>query len=517
MRRLLRYADGLDVSLEQNEEKVSILKSGLKRKTLLLTGILMLAVIVVQLVFSYSFLDLAFNQEIEHVKYGFDANIKTAVDTLISALEMNYEMYLNGDIDEATAMAVAEKMVRDSRYSSGAGHEDDGYFWADMEDGYCVVHYNPANQGQMRWDWTDQEGTHYIREFIRLGNEGGGYSDFYFGKPGDESGSHKKRGYTRKFEPYGWYVSTGNYYEDTDAVIKSIEQVKRNESLTLFATSVITVAIGLSLVSLNLNRVVTPIINISRSVRRLSLGDTMIDSSTVKAHDHDEIGDLSKSTQKVAAVLHKLLDEIDVMINEHEKGNIDYSFETREFYGDYKRLADSVLELAAFSMKDQLTGIPNRRSFDNRIDLEWQRAIRERTPVSILIMDIDHFKIYNDTFGHQQGDVTLQVIANTIRDSLKRKVDFSARWGGEEFVILLPGTDAAGALSVAENIRKAIENAEIPCEDVRGQRATISIGVNTQIPEQESLIGDFVSGADAALYRAKEEGRNRISVAEGSL
>ena len=497
---------------EQKNDKISIFKSGLKRKTLLLTGVLMLLVIVIQLVLSFSFLDLAFDHDIAYVKYGFDANIKTAVDTMISALEQNYQLYLDGIITENSAIDIAEKMIRDSRYSSGAGHEDDGYFWADMEDGYCVVHYNPANQGQMRLDWIDQEGTYYIREFIRLGNEGGGYSDFYFGKPGDEGGSYKKRGFTRKFEPYGWYISTGNYFEDTDVVIGDVMAAKRADSLTLLITSLITVFIGLFFISLNLNRVVTPIIKISNRVRQLSLGDTGLDSFTANTYK-DEIGDLNDSIQKVASILHELFEDINETISEREKGNIDYSFETHVFLGDYRRLADSVLELAAFSMKDQLTGIPNRRSFDNRLELEWQRAVRERTPVSILMMDIDKFKTYNDTFGHQQGDITLQVIANTIRDSLKRKVDFAARWGGEEFIVLLPGTDTTGAARVAENIRKAVENAVIPCEDERGKKATISIGVNTRIPEAETGMTEFIEEADTALYRAKEEGRNRVCVA----
>ena len=499
--------------MEQNDGKISIFKSGLKRKTLLLTGVLMLAVIIVQLVLSYIFLDLAFNHDIEYVKYGFDANIKTAVDTLVSALERNHQLYLDGVITEDVAMTIAESIVRDTRYSSGVGHVDDGYFWADMENGYCVVHYNTANVGLMRLDMTDQEGTYFVREFIRLGNEGGGYSDFYFGKPGDESGSYKKRGYTRKFEPYGWYISTGNYYEDTDVVIGEVLSTKRNDSFTLLITSVITVAIGLFFISLNLNRVVTPIIKISNRVRQLSLGDTGLDSFAITTYN-DEIGDLNNSIQRVASVLHELFEDINVMITEREHGNIDYSFETSEFLGDYKRLANSVLELATFSMKDQLTELPNRRGFDNRLDLEWQRAVRERTPVSILMMDIDKFKTYNDTFGHQQGDVTLQVIARTIRDSLKRKVDFAARWGGEEFIVLLPGTDVEGALRVAENIRAAVESAVIPCEDDRGKKATISIGVNTRIPDIDGLTSAFIEEADQALYKAKEEGRNRVCIAE---
>ena len=495
--------------MEQEKTRVSILNSGLKRKTLLLTGVLMLAVVMVQLILSSTFLNISNNDSISHVRHNFDTNIKTAVDTIISALEQNYEMYLNGVISEETAKEIAEKIVRDSRYSSGAGYVDDGYFWADMADGYCAVHYNPANEGVMRWDFVDQEGTYYIREFIAQGDSGGGYSDFYFGKPGDEGGSHRKRGFTKKFEPYGWYVSTGNYYEDTDAVIADMETVRRTDFFALFITSLATIAVGLILMSVNLNRVVTPIIKISDKVKKLSMGDTDIETFDT-AVPKDEIGELQQSLITVVHILHKLLEDINSMISEHEKGNIDFSFKTDEFFGDYKRLADSVLELASFSMRDQLTGIPNRRSFDNRLDLEWERAKREKLPISLLMIDIDRFKRYNDTFGHQQGDVTLKVVADTIRQSLKRTIDFAARWGGEEFVVLLSNTGAAGAFSVAENIRRAVEELEIPCEEALGRKATISIGAAAFEPLAESEIAELVQAADSSLYEAKETGRNKV-------
>jgi diguanylate cyclase (GGDEF)-like protein len=204
------------------------------------------------------------------------------------------------------------------------------------------------------------------------------------------------------------------------------------------------------------------------------------------------------------------------MIVEQENGNVDYSFETGEFYGDYKILADSVLELAAFGMRDQLTGIPNRRSFDNRLDMEWKRALREKTEISILIIDIDKFKNYNDSFGHQQGDVTLQTVAKTIKQSVKRSFDFAARWGGEEFVVLLPSTDPVGAFNVAEKIRTEIADTVVPCDDEAGRKVPVSIGVNTIMPDADDHINDFISKADEALYKAKETGRNRV-VANGQL
>jgi diguanylate cyclase (GGDEF)-like protein len=165
------------------------------------------------------------------------------------------------------------------------------------------------------------------------------------------------------------------------------------------------------------------------------------------------------------------------------------------------------------SMIDQLTGIPNRRSFDERLNIEWKHAIRENRPISILIIDIDKFKTYNDVYGHQQGDVVLQKVAGTIQRSLKRPTDLATRWGGEEFVILLPETDLEGGLEVAEHIRENIEQEKIPCADGSTPRVTVSIGVNTQYPTQGSPTESFFSNADKALYVAKELGRNRVEAA----
>lgn len=254
-----------------------------------------------------------------------------------------------------------------------------------------------------------------------------------------------------------------------------------------------------------------PITKLSNDMHHIANGNLNIDA-IVK--NNDEVGNLGKSLMKVAGTLRKLLDDIDKMITEHKKGNIEYCLDAGEFLGDYKTLADNILELAAFGMKDQLTGLPNRRSFDNRIGLEWERAARSSQHISLLMLDIDKFKNYNDSFGHQQGDVTLQTVANTIKQSLNRSIDFTARWGGEEFVVLLPDTNAVGGRNVAERIRIAVEEAVIPCEDERGRRATVSIGVSSLVPTPDGKLTDFIEAADSALYRAKESGRNKVVVSE---
>jgi diguanylate cyclase (GGDEF)-like protein len=174
------------------------------------------------------------------------------------------------------------------------------------------------------------------------------------------------------------------------------------------------------------------------------------------------------------------------------------------------QIINQMRTIERLSMIDQLTEIPNRRSFDERLFLEWNQAIREKTPISILVMDVDKFKYYNDTYGHQQGDVVLKTVAKVFSQSIRRPADFVARWGGEEFTVLLPNTVAGGAMEVAETIRAAVENTVILCADGTETKVTISIGVFTQIPEQSCTIDTFITNADEALYTAKRTGRNKV-------
>ncbi|MDR0315966.1 MAG: diguanylate cyclase [Treponema sp.] len=174
------------------------------------------------------------------------------------------------------------------------------------------------------------------------------------------------------------------------------------------------------------------------------------------------------------------------------------------------QIVNQIRAIERLSMMDQLTDIPNRRNFDNQLRTEWRRAIREQSPISIMMIDVDRFKYYNDTYGHLQGDVVLQTIAKVISQTLRRTTDFFARWGGEEFVVLLSNTEADGAMEVAKQIHENIGNKEIPCTDGSITKITISVGVNTQLPTQDSSADIFFSRADRALYIAKELGRNKV-------
>jgi len=170
-------------------------------------------------------------------------------------------------------------------------------------------------------------------------------------------------------------------------------------------------------------------------------------------------------------------------------------------------------ELVSISLTDGLTSIPNRRCFDENFSQEWNRALRAKTPLSLLLIDIDFFKKYNDFYGHQAGDDCLIQVAQVIRDTTHRSNDKAARYGGEEFAIILPGTDESGAEKFANRLINKIEalNIEHEKSDV-GKYVTISVGVATVVPQIGSNSESLIRAADAGLYAAKEGGRNKVSI-----
>jgi diguanylate cyclase (GGDEF)-like protein len=162
-------------------------------------------------------------------------------------------------------------------------------------------------------------------------------------------------------------------------------------------------------------------------------------------------------------------------------------------------------------MIDALTDIPNRRLFDMRIKDEWRRTCRNESWLSMLMLDIDKFKNYNDTYGHPQGDVLLQFVGKTLQANMKRSSDLAARLGGEEFGVLLPDTQMKGALAVAEHIRADIEAGVIMDTSTGNPTSiTVSIGVTSLIPPKDGQISDFIQQADKNLYIAKTTGRNKV-------
>lgn len=177
-------------------------------------------------------------------------------------------------------------------------------------------------------------------------------------------------------------------------------------------------------------------------------------------------------------------------------------------------LARSNRELHRLSSLDGLTGVANRRQFDITLSQEWQRSIRSETPLSLIFADIDFFKRYNDHYGHQAGDDCLRKVADTLQLTVHRPADLVSRYGGEEFVMILPDTTEEGALAVAEKTLKSIIDLHIPhaASDI-ADHVSLSMGVATMYPKDGDPDEELVRAADQALYRAKGSGRNCIEVA----
>jgi len=181
----------------------------------------------------------------------------------------------------------------------------------------------------------------------------------------------------------------------------------------------------------------------------------------------------------------------------------------------HQRIAEQMLQAESDGLHDQLTGLLNRRSFDLHIDLAWENSRRNGQAISVLMIDIDDFKLYNDTQGHARGDLALCAVAKAIKSSLMRAVDKAFRWGGEEFSAILPGADLPGGVIVAERIRKEVE--KTPITHIDGAQpffVTVSIGVSSTLPSDNLPISTFVRQADLAMYKAKGAGKNRVAAWE---
>ncbi|MBC3950670.1 MULTISPECIES: response regulator [Pseudomonas] len=179
-----------------------------------------------------------------------------------------------------------------------------------------------------------------------------------------------------------------------------------------------------------------------------------------------------------------------------------------------QQLLDTNLVLQRLMNSDGLTGLSNRRHFDEYLELEWRRATRDQTQLSLMMIDVDFFKAYNDNFGHLEGDEALRQVAKAIRASSARPSDLPARYGGEEFALVLPNTSPGGARLLAEKLRMTVAGMNIPhIAPTPGASLTVSIGVSTIVPQPGSNSRQLIQEADKGLYAAKHNGRNQVSVA----
>jgi diguanylate cyclase (GGDEF)-like protein len=182
----------------------------------------------------------------------------------------------------------------------------------------------------------------------------------------------------------------------------------------------------------------------------------------------------------------------------------------RELLRLARQLEEANRRLERLSSLDPLTGLANRRALDGFLEMEWRRARRDREPISAILIDVDHFKAYNDTYGHPAGDVCLRRVAEVLADAAHRPGDLVARYGGEEFAVVLSQTGVSGAHVVADMLRARVEGLRIQHRNSVAGSVTISLGVATMVPANEGSFDSLLNAADSALYQAKREGRNRV-------
>ena len=199
-------------------------------------------------------------------------------------------------------------------------------------------------------------------------------------------------------------------------------------------------------------------------------------------------------------VMQKFIDNVSVMVLQLETGNTNAGGTDEKFIDGYMATADNVLEMAAFSMKDSLTGISNRYGFDNRLILEWNRATRDKTTLSLVFFNVGGLENAED----KKREDVLIAISKKLEDTIKRATDFIARWGDEEFAVLLPITEEVGASIVAERIRVEIGNVDVPGIAEKDGKLPVSIGIYASTPDPAEKPIDFINKAYDAFTSAKE-------------
>lgn len=242
----------------------------------------------------------------------------------------------------------------------------------------------------------------------------------------------------------------------------------------------------------------------TQPIRALQNGAALIGKGSlnyrISVSTGDEIEELADAFNKMAEQLQESYATLEQKVEER----------TRE-------LAESNRNLELLSATDALTGIANRRRFDEVLALEWSRATRTGQALTLAMLDIDWFKLYNDHYGHQAGDACLQRVAQVISDSICRGSDLVARYGGEEFVIIIPATNAESVANLAKNLCEKFRSIALPHEHSPYGFVTVSIGVASMNPVVEQNSTALIQAADQAMYRAKEQGRNRVFYSEQAI
>jgi diguanylate cyclase (GGDEF)-like protein len=259
-----------------------------------------------------------------------------------------------------------------------------------------------------------------------------------------------------------------------------------------------------------------PIMDLSQASQDIIQGDFSYKPQSSHPNVH-EISDLAVSMGQMSQEIQASRQQLEEYSRSLEQQVVDRTQALEEEIRRRSAAEDALQrvnkDLAAIAYLDGLTQIANRRQFDDRLRQEWRRLQREKSPLSIIMCDVDYFKQYNDTYGHGGGDDCLREVAKAIEASARRAADLTARYGGEEFVALLPNTPLTGALEVAKLIQQRMQSLQIPhAKSVIGEYVTLSFGVSSIIPTDASTPEELLLRADRALYQAKQAGRNQIVI-----
>lgn len=326
-------------------------KLRLKSKLVLAFGILISCIILIQSFLSYQSLSAAYGKIADSTMQSLDALIKTEVQSIIGVLTVDYNRYKSGEITEQEALETARKIVRDTRYNNGSG-----YFWADMADGKCVVHMNAAYEGQMRLNNKDEKGNYYIKNLIAAGDKGGGFTDFWFTKPGKQ-GSYQKRAFTELFKPYGWYISTGNYQEDmtplVQAELNDCNRQKTSAMLLLLLSSIAAAILSILLIRSVAGSITKPLKLVTERLRLLSQGDLHTPVPVVDTED--ETGILARTAQATIDRLHGSIADITQHLSKMSQGDFSIN-QSYEYVEDFRPIGEA-LSCIADSLSQTLSSI----------------------------------------------------------------------------------------------------------------------------------------------------------------
>ena len=313
------------------------MKLKLRGKLISSMGILIFVAVLLISSLSYLSLQRAYDKNIEAEKEKLDQIIQSQVECMIGVLQAEYDKYQNGDITAEEAMENAKYIVRTTRYNNGTG-----YFWADMADGTNAVHINPAVEGTNRYNTQDEKGNYFVRDTIAAGDKpDGGFIDFYFAKSG-ETEAKAKRGFVKKFEPYGWYIGTGNYEEDMLPIIQGeLDEANKSCFIAILMTcffGLIIFIIGIFVTSIIAKKMADPIKAASERLIKLSQGNLSDEVEEFKPED--EIGDLTRALAKTVQTWRDYIGDISTSLAELDKGNLKFDIDM-EYVGDFAPIKES--------------------------------------------------------------------------------------------------------------------------------------------------------------------------------